>query len=66
MPRPVEKLAKSKTFWTGVATVASAGAGYAAGEFTAVEAVQTGALGALGIFLRMALSKMEARFERSF
>ncbi|WP_341904001.1 hypothetical protein [Polaromonas sp. YR568] len=50
-------LAKSKTFWTGVAAIATAGTGYATGEFTSPEAVQIGLNGLLGIFLRMALLK---------
>jgi hypothetical protein len=52
-----DRLLKSKTFWTGVGAVVSAGATYATGETTAAEALQLGFTGALGIFLRMALTK---------
>lgn len=48
---------KSKTFWTGAAAVASAGVGYASGDFTAGAAVQTGFLGIISIFLRLAIEK---------
>lgn len=48
---------KSKTLWTGLAAVASAGAGYASGDFSAGAAVQTGFLGVIGIFLRLAIDK---------
>lgn len=66
MPRPVEKLAKSKTFWTGLATLAGSGAAYASGEIGAAEAVQLGVTGLIGIFLRMSLGKIEAKFEKEF
>jgi hypothetical protein len=50
-------LLKSKTFWTGVAAVATAGGGYATGEMNAPDALQIGFTGALGVFLRMAIAK---------
>lgn len=53
----MDKLLKSKTFWTGIGAIASAGATYATGEATLPEALQLGFTGALGIFLRMTLSK---------
>ena len=48
---------KSKTFWTGLGGIAAAGAGYATGEFSTAEAVQTGLLGILSIFLRQGIDK---------
>lgn len=48
---------KSKTFWTGVAGIATAGAGYASGDFSAAAAVQTGLMGIISIFLRLAIEK---------
>lgn len=48
---------KSKTAWTGLAAIVSAGAGYASGDFTAGAAVQTGFMGLISIFLRMAIDK---------
>lgn len=48
---------KSKTFWTGVGGIAAAGAGYATGEFSSAEALQTGLLGLIGIFLRQGIAR---------
>lgn len=48
---------KSKTFWTGLAGIAGAGVGYSTGDFSAAEALQTGLLGILGIFLRQGIAK---------
>jgi hypothetical protein len=48
---------KSKTFWTGMAGIAAAGTGYAGGDFTSAEAVQTALTGLIGIFLRMGLER---------
>ena len=48
---------KSKTFWTGLAGIAAAGTGYATGEFSTAEAVQTGFMGLIGIFLRLGIAK---------
>lgn len=48
----------SKTFWTGLAGIVAAGGGYATGEFTSAEALQTGLTGLMGIFLRMGLGKI--------
>lgn len=48
---------KSKTFWAGVAGISSAGAGYAYGEFTTAEAIQTALTGLLSIFLRLGIAK---------
>lgn len=53
----MDRLLKSKTFWTGVSAIATAGGAYAVGEATAVQALQLGFTGALGVFLRMAVSK---------
>ena len=44
---------KSKTFWASLGGVAAAGAGYATGDFSTAEAVQTALLGIVSIFLRM-------------
>lgn len=52
-----ERLLKSKTFWTGVGAVVSAGTGYATGEMAGAAALQLAFTGALGVFLRMAVSK---------
>lgn len=52
-----DRLLKSKTFWTGMAAILSAGTMYATGESTAPEAVRLGIEGALAVFLRMAMSK---------
>lgn len=54
----VKKMLKSKTMWTGIAGIAAAGAGYAAGDFSAADAVQTGLMGLIGIFLRLGINKM--------
>lgn len=48
---------KSKTFWTGLGGIVAAGAGFASGEFSTAEAVQTGLLGLIGIFLRLGIEK---------
>lgn len=48
---------KSKTFWTGLAGIAGAGVGYASGEFSTAEALQTALLGILSIFLRQGIEK---------
>lgn len=48
---------KSKTFWTGLGGVVAAGAGYAAGEFSTAQAVQTALMGLMGIFLRLGINK---------
>lgn len=53
----MDRLFKSKTFWTGVGAVASAGVSYATGDATGMQALQLGFTGALGVFLRMAVSK---------
>ena len=52
------KILKSKTFWTGVAGIAAAGNGYASGEFTSAEALQTTLMGLMGIFLRAGMAKL--------
>ncbi len=67
MNKHVDNLWKSKTFWTGVGAVVSAGATYATGDSTPAEALQLGFTGALGVFLRMALSKgMGVSFNKQF
>ena len=48
---------KSKTFWAGLSGIAAAGAGYATGEFSTAEAVQTALTGRIGIFLRIGIAK---------
>ena len=53
----VDRLLKSKTFWTGISAVAGAGVAYATGEASAMQAVNLGVTGAIGVFLRMAISK---------
>jgi hypothetical protein len=50
-------LIKSKTFWTGLTGVVAAGAGFATGDLSGAEALQTGLLGLTGIFMRMAIAK---------
>lgn len=49
---------KSKTFWTGLGGIATAGAGYATGEFTSAAALQTALMGLMGIFLRLGMAKL--------
>ena len=49
---------KSKTFWAGLAGIAGAGVGYASGEFSSAEAVQTALMGLLSIFLRQGIAKV--------
>ena len=62
-----DRLLKSKTFWTGVGAVVSAGATYATGDATAAEALQLGFTGAIGVFLRMAMSKsIGASYTKNF
>ena len=51
------ELIKSKTFWTGITALVTAGAGYATGELPLAAAVQTAFTGLLGIFLRSAIAK---------
>lgn len=53
----MNRLLKSKTFWTGISAVAGAGAMYATGDATSAEAAQLAITGALGVFLRMAVTK---------
>lgn len=48
---------KSKTFWAGLGGIAAAGAGFATGDFSPAEAVQTGLMGLIGIFLRLGIAK---------
>lgn len=52
---------KSKTFWAGLGGVVAAGAGYASGEFSTAEAVQTVLLGLTSIFLRLGIEKAGAK-----
>lgn len=52
---------KSKTFWAGLGGVAAAGAGYAAGEFSTAESIQTALLGIISIFLRLGVEKSGLR-----
>lgn len=51
-------LIKSKTFWTGIIAIATAGGGFAAGEISGIDAIQTGLTGLLGIFLRAGMAKL--------
>lgn len=62
----MDRLLKSKTFWTGASAVIAAGAGYATGDLSAAAALQTAITGALGVFLRLGLAKIEARLEKQF
>lgn len=50
-------LLKSKTFWTGLAAIATAGAGYTSGEMGGADAIQTAFVGLIGIFLRTGMIK---------
>jgi VIT1/CCC1 family predicted Fe2+/Mn2+ transporter len=54
----IGNLMKSKTFWTGVLTVAGAGAAYQQGALPAAEALQSVSTGLLAIFLKMAIAKI--------
>lgn len=49
---------KSKTFWAGLGGIAAAGTGYAAGDFSTADAVQTALIGLLSIFLRLGIEKV--------
>jgi hypothetical protein len=53
----MKKLLKSKTFWTGVTAIVTAGTGYAAGEMTGAMAIQTAFTALLAIFLRDGYNK---------
>jgi hypothetical protein len=50
-----KSLIKSKTFWTGVATVVTTAAGFFTGTIALAPAIQTAATALIGIFLRDAL-----------
>lgn len=50
-------LLKSKTIWAGLAAIATAAGGYAGGDLSAADAIQTGFTGLIGIFLRMGMLK---------
>ena len=53
----MEELLKSKTFWTGVIAVISAGSGFFTGGIPMGEAIQIAVTGLIGIFLRDAIKK---------
>ena len=55
----MKNLLKSKPLWTGLAGLAAAGTGYASGDFTSAETVQTVLTALLGIFLRAGLEKIK-------
>jgi len=47
-----KKLHETRTFWTGVAGILAAAAGFFTGEVELGPALQTGVAGLIGIFLR--------------
>jgi len=51
-------LLRTKTFWTGMAGLATALGSYLCGEATAVEALQLGLTGLAAIFLRHGLIRL--------
>lgn len=53
----IKSLFKTKTFWTGVAGLATAAGATAAGEMSVAQAVQTGITCLIGIFLRSGMLK---------
>lgn len=53
----MEKMIKSKTFWTGIGAIAAAGIGYYTRTMPAGEALQTVAGGLGLIFLRQGVEK---------
>ncbi|MBI5844769.1 MAG: hypothetical protein HZB23_08905 [Deltaproteobacteria bacterium] len=53
----VKALLKTKTFWTGVAGLATATGAAAAGEMSIAQAVQTAITCLIGIFLRSGMIK---------
>lgn len=53
----MQDLIKSKTFWTGIMAILTAGAGYATGELGGADAIQTGVTGLMGIFLRHSIAR---------
>jgi hypothetical protein len=59
-----DRLWSSKTFWTGVAGVASAGIGYATGGVSGGAAIGTGVAGLLGVFGRHAAAKIEEKLDK--
>jgi len=52
-----KKLYQSKTFWTGVAAITSAAAGFFTGTLPAAMALQTGFTGLIGVFMRSGMLK---------
>lgn len=54
----ITNIAKSKTVWTGLAAIITAGAAYADSQMTGSVAIQVGLNGLLGIFLRIAIEKV--------
>ncbi|MFH1058506.1 MAG: hypothetical protein V1797_07495 [Pseudomonadota bacterium] len=57
MNEKLRALLKTKTFWTGVAGLASAAGAYAAGEATGMQALQVALTGLVAIFLRLGILK---------
>lgn len=53
----VKSLLKTKTFWTGMAGLATAAGATAAGEMTTAQAIQTAITCLIGIFLRSGMIK---------
>ena len=53
----MKNLLKSKTFWTGVTAIVTAGAAFAAGEMDSATAIQTALGGLIAIFLRDGYNK---------
>jgi hypothetical protein len=53
----INNMMKSKTFWTGIGTIAGAGTAFATGALPAAGAVQFAINGLIAIFLRMAIEK---------
>jgi hypothetical protein len=50
-------LFKSKTVWTGIGGLVTAGAGYATGDMAGAAAIQLGITSLLGVFLKLAIDK---------
>jgi hypothetical protein len=56
-----KKWYKQKTTWTGIATIAGAIGGLFTGGLTAVPALQTVAVGLIGIFLRQGVEGLKEK-----
>lgn len=50
-------LIRTKTFWLSLSAILTAVAGYATGELSAADAIQTGLIGAIGGTLRHGIAR---------